>query len=197
MITHPLGASPPVDPPDGTHPPGASPPVDPPDGTYKRLTEVVVAVGADRAPADPELRALGDLLAHVLTAPGDRRHPLVVGQPHEDPLDVLVDRRHQQGQRLDARLLGENAGSPESEASALCSWAVTRPSEASELMNVAGSVRIWSSASSQPPVASGRNRCATPSVAASERPSNSYHPRSGAMFENSCAVRKRSTSSRG
>ncbi len=69
------------------------------------LAEVVVAVGADRAPADAELRALGDVLAHVLAAAEDRRDALVVGQPHEDPLDVLVDRRHEQRERLAARLL--------------------------------------------------------------------------------------------
>ena len=76
----------------------------------QRLAEVVVAVGADHASADADLRARGEALAHVLTAAGDRRHALVVGEAHEDPLDVLVDRRGQQRQRLLARLLGRERG---------------------------------------------------------------------------------------
>ena len=70
------------------------------------LAEVVVAVGPDHAAADAELGARGEALADVLAAADDRRQPLVVGQPHEDPLDVLVDGRGQQRQRLLARLLG-------------------------------------------------------------------------------------------
>ena len=46
-------------------------------------------------------------------------------------------------------------------------------------------------------VASATNCCATPSVASSGSPSYSYQPCSGAMFGNSCAVRKRSISSSG
>ena len=71
-----------------------------PRGRVQRLAEVEVTVRADRPAADTDLGAGRDPLAHVLAAAGDRRDALVVGQAHEDPLDVLVDRRRQQRQRL-------------------------------------------------------------------------------------------------
>ena len=78
---------------------------------------------------------------------------------------------------------GLNAGSLASEASALCSSAVTVPEAARAPSGTPpGRCAIWSSASSQPPTASGKKRCATPSVAENERPSYSYQPCSGAML---------------
>src|SRR5581483_10633202 len=45
------------------------------------------------------------LLAHLLAAPGDRREALVlVRQREEDARDLLVHRRREQAERLDARL---------------------------------------------------------------------------------------------
>jgi hypothetical protein len=53
-------------------------------------------MGADHPASYPDLSPRSKLLADVLAASGDRGHALVVGQAHEDPLDVLVDRRGQQ-----------------------------------------------------------------------------------------------------
>ena len=92
---------------------------------------------------------------------------------------------------------GENAGSLASDPSTLCISAVAIPRLPRRWRKAAGSVPISSSASSQPPRASGRNSWATPSVVASADPSYSYQPRSGAMFGKPCCVRNRSTSSSG
>ena len=77
---------------------------------------------------------------------------------------------------------GLKAGSPASLASTLCSSAVTVPSLPRSSSSPSGSVTIRSSAISQPPVASGKKRCATPSVAENDRPSYWYQPSSGAML---------------
>ena len=84
---------------------------------------------------------------------------------------------------------GLKAGSPGSEARQLCSCAVTAPRLPSSGRKAAGSVAIWSSASSQPPTASEKKRWATPSVAANDLPSYSYHPWSGAMLAKPRRVR--------
>src|SRR5438067_8215265 len=68
------------------------------------LAEVIVAVRADHAAADADLRELPEPLAHVLPATHDRHKPLVVfRQPYEDALDLLVDVRGDQRDRLGAR----------------------------------------------------------------------------------------------
>ena len=92
---------------------------------------------------------------------------------------------------------GLKAGSVESEARALCSSAVTWPSFPSSESKPSGSELICSSAISQPPVAFAKKRWATPSVAANERPSYSYHPSRGAMLAYSWSVRNCSSSSSG
>ncbi len=71
------------------------------------LAEVVVAVRADHAAARAGVGEQAQLLADLLAAAEDRREALVVvGQREEDARDLLVDRRRQQPERLDARLLG-------------------------------------------------------------------------------------------
>ena len=57
------------------------------------------------------MREHAELLTHLLAAPEDGLEPLVVlGQGQEDPLDLLVDRRGQEAQRLDGRRLGAECG---------------------------------------------------------------------------------------
>jgi hypothetical protein len=68
---------------------------------------VQVAVGADDAPCDVQVRQVLQQLAHVLAAALDRRERLDVGQVDEDALDLLVDVGGQQRERLRARLLGD------------------------------------------------------------------------------------------
>ena len=52
------------------------------------------------------MREEAQLLAHLLAATDDRREALVVvGQREEDPRDLLVHRRGEEAERLDARLL--------------------------------------------------------------------------------------------
>ena len=71
-----------------------------------RLAEMEVAVVADQPPADADVRHQLQAIAHLLAAADDRRQRGVVGrQVEEDALDLLVDRRRQQRQRLGARLL--------------------------------------------------------------------------------------------
>ncbi len=62
---------------------------------------------ADQPPADADVRHRLQAVADLLAAAGDRRERRVVGrQVEEDLLDLLVDRRGQQRQRLGAGLLG-------------------------------------------------------------------------------------------
>ena len=70
------------------------------------LAEVVVAVGADDAPARADVGERLQALLDVLAAAADRIERLELGQLDEDPLDLLVDRRGEDRQRLRARLLG-------------------------------------------------------------------------------------------
>ena len=70
------------------------------------LAEVVVAVGADDAPARADVGEHLQALLDVLAAAADRVERLEVGQLDEDPLDLLVDRRGEDRERLRARLLG-------------------------------------------------------------------------------------------
>ncbi len=66
---------------------------------------------------------------------------------------------------------GENAGSPASEASTLCIWAVTRPRLPSLSRNGSGREAISPRASFHPSTAAGMNVWAIPSVALSACPS--------------------------
>ena len=62
---------------------------------------------ADHPAARAGMREQAQLLAHLLAAADDRREALVVvGQREEDARDLLVHRRGQEPERLDARLLG-------------------------------------------------------------------------------------------
>ena len=66
-----------------------------------------VAVVADHLADAADVRQQPEPLAHLLPAPADRVElGVVVGQVEEDLLDLLVDRRGEQGERLDGRLLG-------------------------------------------------------------------------------------------
>ena len=71
------------------------------------LTEVEVAVAADHASGGAGIRALTQALTDLLTPRPDRLERLdVVGEVEEDPLDLLVDRRGEQAERLGTRFLG-------------------------------------------------------------------------------------------
>ncbi len=76
-------------------------------GGVHHLAEVVVAVVADDAPGRADLGEHPQLLAHLLAAAADRRQDVeAVGKVEEDALDLLVDGRGQQAQRLGRGLLG-------------------------------------------------------------------------------------------
>ena len=95
-----------------------------------------------------QLQAIADLLA----AAGDRRDRLVVGQVEEHALDLLVDRRGQQAERLGARLLGREVRVAGVGAEHRVHRPVTAPSSPTRSSSrVPGS----SSASSQPSRALG------------------------------------------
>ena len=133
-----------------------------------RLAEVVVAVRADDAAAGADVRQRLQPLAHVLAAAGDRRQRLVVsGRSRKIALDLLVDRRGEQRQRL--RRSAPRARTPDrrrpSRARCACS-PVTSPSarrRVEEAVRVASASS--SSASSQPSRAPARYSCRIPSVA--------------------------------
>src|SRR5205085_3507786 len=72
----------------------------------EHLAEVVVTVVTDDLPDRAELREPAQPLADLLAAAEDRCQRLVVlGQLGEDVLDLVVDRRREQAQRLRTRLL--------------------------------------------------------------------------------------------
>ena len=115
----------------------------------------------------------------LLAAAGDRRDGAqVVGQPQEDPLDVLVDGRRQQRQRLLAGRLRREVGIGRVGGQQRCAcWPMTPP----ELLQAArgsapGRSPSSSSASSQPSRPSATNSWATPSVVDSVSPRSSYQP---------------------
>ena len=69
-----------------------------------------VTVVADHTPGTAEVRQHAQPLAHLLAAPTDRLElGHVVRQIEEDRLDLLVDGRGEQPERLDRRLLGTEA----------------------------------------------------------------------------------------
>ena len=77
----------------------------------ERLPEVEVAVVADHTPDGADMREHPQLLTDILAAAHDRCDRLVVfRQLEEDALDLLVDRRRQEAERLGARLLGAERG---------------------------------------------------------------------------------------
>ena len=106
------------------------------------LAEMEIAVGADRPASQADLSAGGNALPHVLSTAGDLRQPLVLGQANEDPLDVLIDGRGEQGQRFALGSSGLKAGSLASEARTLCSSAVTEPRLPSSVSRDSGSEPI-------------------------------------------------------
>ena len=76
----------------------------------EHLAEVVVAVVADDASRRGHAREQAQLLADVLPAPGDGLELLAVRQVREQLVDLLVDRRGEDPERLGARLLGREGG---------------------------------------------------------------------------------------
>ena len=127
---------------------------------------------------------------------GDRGERLVVGQPDEDPLDLLVDRRVSsdsarrrapRGERGVAGVRGE-AGASGGDLPEVARAASRKP------VAVAGE-------RAPAPAPSRRGRrgrtAASPPAWSSSSPSYSYQPCSGAMLANPCAVRNRSISSSG
>ena len=145
-------------------------------------------MGADGAPADPDLGPHGDLLAHVLAAAGDGGDALVVGQAHEDRSmsSSIVAVSSDSDSALGSS--GLKAGSLESEASALCSCGGDG-AEAAEL----GAGRLpdrWRSGPAPAPSRRRRRRRSAGRRRAwrrSDWPSYSYQPCSGAMLANSPA----------
>ena len=105
------------------------------------LAEVVVAVRADHAAARADVREHLQPLAHVLAAAERSARAPALGQLEEHALDLLVDVRGQERQRLRARLVGREAGSAASEPSAVCSSPVTSPSARTRSRKPSGSLR--------------------------------------------------------
>ena len=136
-------------------------------------------MGADHAPGRAGVREEAQLLAHLLAAADDRREALVVvGQREEDARDLLVHRRREQPERLDARLLGSEGGVAGSEPSAVCSCAVTSPSRPSRSRNRSGaSSDLVERELPAVDAAARRTPAAAPSVAVSGPPEYSYQPR--------------------
>ena len=73
----------------------------------ERLAEVVVAVRADHAADGADVREQAQVVAHLLAAaPRSCSSAGMSGSVGEDVLDLLVDRRGEERERLGARLLG-------------------------------------------------------------------------------------------
>ena len=80
---------------------------DPALAVPEHLPEVVVAVVRIVRPADPMCESRRSSLAHLLATAEDRLQLLdTSGRRRKGPLDLLVDRRREQAERLDARLVG-------------------------------------------------------------------------------------------
>ena len=124
-----------------------------------------VAVKADELADRAGRRETVEHLPDGLTAARDRGDRLVVGELVEDLFDLVVDRRGQQPESLGARDLGcEGRVVPVAREGAV-HRADHLPRPSSVARNEPGAVASSERPSSHPSRASGRKRCAMPSVA--------------------------------
>ena len=163
----------------------------------QHLAEVVVAVVADHAADGPDVREQPQPVAHLLAAAAIGGERLDVGQVEEDLLDLLVDRRRQERERLGARLLGREVADRRSRGRAPCAGPSPRRGGARAQEATPARTRASSSASSQPSARRGTNRWRIPRVASSGRPVARIQPASAATLREAPLVRKRSSSSSG
>ena len=139
----------------------------------QRLAEVEVAVRCGSAcPARAVLRERRSWSRSSSPRPAIGASRLVLGQLEEDPLDLLVDGRREQAERLDARRLGrEDRDRSGRRRARVCISPVTSPSRRSRSRNRSGSLgerRRARAPSRRAP--SGMNSWTMPSVAPSGRP---------------------------
>ena len=133
------------------------------------------------------------VVADLLAAAGDLGGLVAVGEVEEDPLDLLVDGRGQQPERLGGRLLGRERGV----AGVRAQHGVHRAddlAEAPDARRGSASGVACRARRARAPSRRGRRRRsagACPSVASRLRPSISYQPARPGMCSKPCSVRKR------
>ena len=158
-----------------------------------------VAVVADHAAGAADVREQAQPFAYLLAASADRvEFGVVVGQRHEDALDLLVDRRREQSERLGRGLLraegrvgrvgAENRVHPRPSPRRGGGACRRTPRRLRRSRRARAPTR-------RSPLAT--KRCIVPSVASICAPTYAYQPASSAMFSNPASVKKRSSSSSG
>ena len=121
---------------------------------------------ADHLPDAADVRQQPEPLAHLLPAPADRIElGVVVGQVEEDLLDLLVDRRGEQRERLDGGLLGRERRVVRIGGQHGVELAGHLAEPAQPRQDAPAPSLIVSRASSQPSTPPVTKRCRMPSVA--------------------------------